>query len=347
MGKSNWIKDEDQKGNFSNDKQDTFDPKKRYIGVRLQQGVPLLDRDWNELEDIRRYEEQMLRKNYIGNGSPDNGFKISAAESPDDINNNFRISSGRFLVDGFDVVNEPPEQKPYINYIDQKQVDDLAPPTDEDQRDDTVYLDVWINEVRSPNTSEEVNDHENFDPSLGNKGDVNVETSVRHRLVWRVRVDQGSTGEYKNNNPNHHYYEIAKITRIRDQGKIEDKDIQDLRNVIGGLAQENWINATIGTGWENYEEQYNSASYFRDTNGIVHLRGSVKHDQGDNNTIFTLPEGYRPAKNEIQVVALSTGNDVSFSLCKISDNGEISHLGGSPGTKGIFLDGITFRAEFK
>jgi hypothetical protein len=75
MSKSYWLKDDKQTGNFSNEKQDTFDPKKGYIGIRLQQGVPLLDRDWNELEDIRRYAEVMVRRYYIGDGTPDDGFK--------------------------------------------------------------------------------------------------------------------------------------------------------------------------------------------------------------------------------------------------------------------------------
>ena len=39
-------------GNFS---RDTFDPNKNYVGVRLQQGVPLVDADWNELNDIIRH----------------------------------------------------------------------------------------------------------------------------------------------------------------------------------------------------------------------------------------------------------------------------------------------------
>jgi hypothetical protein len=44
MSKSFWFEDEKQTGNFSNDKQDTFKEENRYVGVRLQQGVPLLDR---------------------------------------------------------------------------------------------------------------------------------------------------------------------------------------------------------------------------------------------------------------------------------------------------------------
>ena len=40
-------------GNFS---RNTFDPLKNYVGVRLQQGVPVLDADWNELNDVTRQE---------------------------------------------------------------------------------------------------------------------------------------------------------------------------------------------------------------------------------------------------------------------------------------------------
>ena len=65
-------------GNFSNGGVDTFDARKRYIGIRLQQGVPLLDRDWNELEDIRRHQEWLLRTHHIGEGAFDeDSFKVS------------------------------------------------------------------------------------------------------------------------------------------------------------------------------------------------------------------------------------------------------------------------------
>src|SRR4051794_32001370 len=40
-------------GNFS---RNTFDPAKRYTAVRMQQGVPLVDADWNELQDVTRNE---------------------------------------------------------------------------------------------------------------------------------------------------------------------------------------------------------------------------------------------------------------------------------------------------
>lgn len=64
-------------GDFS---RNTFDRVKHYVGVRLQQGSPLLDADWNECEDIRRYEVQAFLKWFVGDGVPagNDGFRIRA-----------------------------------------------------------------------------------------------------------------------------------------------------------------------------------------------------------------------------------------------------------------------------
>jgi hypothetical protein len=67
-------------GNFSRDPQVRLDDaiSKQYVGVRMQQGVPLLDADWNELEDLRRVEFENLGRLVIGDGVPlgSNGFQI-------------------------------------------------------------------------------------------------------------------------------------------------------------------------------------------------------------------------------------------------------------------------------
>lgn len=53
---------------------------KHYVGVRLQQGVPILDADWNELEDLRRKELEEVGRWMFGNGVPagSDGFRIAA-----------------------------------------------------------------------------------------------------------------------------------------------------------------------------------------------------------------------------------------------------------------------------
>src|SRR5213592_3792458 len=53
---------------------------KHYVSVRMQQGVPIIDADLNELEDLRRVEFEDEGKWVLGNGVPlsNNGFRIVA-----------------------------------------------------------------------------------------------------------------------------------------------------------------------------------------------------------------------------------------------------------------------------
>ncbi len=221
MGKSYWFKDwptgNGQRGNFSNNKQDTFNPQEGFIGTRLQQGVPLLDRDWNELEDIRRYQDVMLRKHYLGNGTPDDGFRISALDPPA---NDFMISAGRSLVDGFEAVNDAGGSD-FILYSSQMGLPALtkvkATPPNVITRNDIVYLDVWIEEVTGADL-----------PRLKNPDDVAMETCIRHRLRWLVRVDEGNLGHAPDEG--HHFYDLAGITRTSARDTIGSVDLKDLRS---------------------------------------------------------------------------------------------------------------------
>ena len=61
----------------------TFDPIRRYVSVRLAQGVPLADADWNEGDDMRRYELRAFLRWFVGDGVPvgNDGFRIAAINS--------------------------------------------------------------------------------------------------------------------------------------------------------------------------------------------------------------------------------------------------------------------------
>jgi hypothetical protein len=52
-------------GNITND---TFNPIRAYSNVRLQQGVPLVDADVNELDDVRKFDLRAFLKWFVGNG---------------------------------------------------------------------------------------------------------------------------------------------------------------------------------------------------------------------------------------------------------------------------------------
>lgn len=67
-------------GNYSRNPRGRLDDAaaRHYVGVRMQQGVPLLDADWNELEDLRRMESENQGRLFLGDGVPvgSNGFQI-------------------------------------------------------------------------------------------------------------------------------------------------------------------------------------------------------------------------------------------------------------------------------
>jgi hypothetical protein len=196
-------------GNFSNGGVDTFDATKRYIGIRLQQGVPLLDRDWNELEDIRRHQEWLLRTHHIGEGAFDEGsLKVEAADADRDV----LLRAGRYCVAGFDVVVER-------DLLFSEQGAKLPlPPADEDDVL-VLYVEPRIERV----TAEQ-------DSTLANGQDVNIETAVRDRLdcsVSAVRrptpIPAGAAA-------------LAEITRPKGSERITAAMIADLRRRRLSLA---------------------------------------------------------------------------------------------------------------
>lgn len=54
-----------------------------------------------------------------------------------------------------------------------------------------------------------------------------------------------------------------------------------------------WISPTLGNSWVNFGGSYTTAGYYKDSNGIVRMRGVIKNGT-ISTAIFTLPVGYRP-----------------------------------------------------
>ena len=69
--------------------------------------------------------------------------------------------------------------------------------------------------------------------------------------------------------------------------------------IITKIQQEGWRSVSFENGWTNYDEAYNPAGYFKDSMGIVHLRGYVVGRAFGDETIFRLPVGYRPEYEEL------------------------------------------------
>ena len=73
---------------------DSFNPLRRFVNVRLQQGVPIVDAEWNEKDDVRRFELRAYLKWFVGDGVPfgSDAFLIEALAVP--AANDFIIRAG-------------------------------------------------------------------------------------------------------------------------------------------------------------------------------------------------------------------------------------------------------------
>lgn len=99
-----------------------------------------------------------------------------------------------------------------------------------------------------------------------------------------------------------------------------------------------WIAPTLTSSWANYHADYNSAGYWKDALGFVHLKGLLNLGT-IGASMFTLPTGYRPAKRELFIAATSSN---SYGRCDVLADGTVVPVAGS--NSWFSLDGITFKA---
>src|SRR5215471_7955556 len=164
-------------GNFS---KDPFDELRRsreqgYVGLHVEQGVPLLDRDLNLLADLISSTVREILTRHLGSGvaERDDAFAIEGVPADNDLRIAAPPGGGAYLV-GIQVTIDAP-----LTYADQHGVPSLTTP--EHDRCDVVYLDVWVEEVDA-----------SADAALANDADIAMQTSVRLRPAWRVRVAEGA-----------------------------------------------------------------------------------------------------------------------------------------------------------
>jgi hypothetical protein len=89
----------------------------------------------------------------------------------------------------------------------------------------------------------------------------------------------------------------------------------------------------------------NSAGFYKDHEGIVHLEGIVKATSTEVKSVFTLPVGYRPAAGTVLIFAAGTTSAALIG----GTNTAVESLDLSGKVAGanelILLDGITYRAQ--
>lgn len=127
-------------------------------------------------------------------------------------------------------------------------------------------------------------------------------------------------------------------------GKVSEKDRMEVAldvEITGKLIQEDRQTPTLQNGWVNYGAAYESATYWKDSCGIVHLAGMIKSGTTTAETvIFTLPAEYRPRASE-KFFAVSLN---AICVIDIYSTGNVAiKTGANAGW--LSLSGINFRSE--
>ncbi len=218
---------------YSRNTFEAFAKTRHYVSVRIKQGVPLVDADLNELEDLRRYELRNFLRWFVGDGAPDNnnGFRIMPSGAPNDVlilgGDGTPEGSGRCLVDGMEVLNAADVAFSAQEFSDPDAAAQAGVPPVEmpvtpgaGTRTDLYYLDVWEREV----TGDQLGHEDIIDTRIG------IESARRIRREWAVRVVDEATGIPPNDTPpGHRYSPLARVQRTVGQDIITAADIVDLR----------------------------------------------------------------------------------------------------------------------
>lgn len=126
------------------------------------------------------------------------------------------------------------------------------------------------------------------------------------------------------------------IGKASEENKLEIA--MDVK-LTGKLEQETLKTPTLQNGWVNFEQDFASTGYFKDTCGVVHLTGMIKSGTTTaDTTIFTLDTNYRPSSNERFYTV--SNNDVC--VIDILSTGDIVIKYGA-NSNWITLSGISFR----
>lgn len=179
-----------------------------YVGLRVMQGVPLLDRDLNLCGDLIAATLRRVLRTHIGDGTGEDGaeqFKIAPTDPP---SNDFTITAGGVLAGG--IVTKTGG----IAYSSQGLA--ALNPAGPTERADRVYLDIWLAEIDGSQ-----------DPHLFNADDYELETSVRIAPRWAVRVVESDSIPAPVQG--HVHVPLAVILRPKGTSNIEAFMIQDNR----------------------------------------------------------------------------------------------------------------------
>jgi hypothetical protein len=85
---------------------------------------------------------------------------------------------------------------------------------------------------------------------------------------------------------------------------------------------EDWITPNLINDWVQYGDIWETAAYYKDDFGIVHIKGMVK-DGTLGSPAFVLPSGYRPSKSTFIAAVYFDGTSYGVGRIEIQSNGNV------------------------
>jgi hypothetical protein len=159
-------------------------------------------------------------------------------------------------------------------------------------------------------------------------------TKVRDNSLTGLDVDASTLGT------------VPRATDATNAGKLGGALASDY--VKNGQAPGAWQNVTLGSGWTTSSSFLPTAQCYKDTLGVVHLRGEAQASSSPGTLVLTLPSECRPDYN-LEVVGATVNSShtgIGTSLLSIqTTSGAVFDDSVLPGVGGgVVLDSISYRA---
>jgi hypothetical protein len=295
------------KGDFS---RDTFDSKKHYSRVLMQQGRVQADTDWNEQQAITEYRDETATKDIIGAcGAPlDNaGFGIATD------GNTLTIGKGRFYVDGILCENDQAD----LDYSKQPDFSDARKLTELLKKDNAplaiVYLDVWQRHLTA------LDDDHIREKALGGP-----DTATRLKTVWQVRVlpVEGPDSEKCAGLRKKEQQIRTELDKLQARKKPTAQQKARIKNLQEELAK-------IGAVIDRLCAAPGCSSQFPEWDALVAPSSGTLNAQttaftSDDVCLIPPTAGYRRLENQLYRVEVHDGSDSNKPTFKWSrDNGTV------------------------
>jgi hypothetical protein len=106
----------------------------------------------------------------------------------------------------------------------------------------------------------------------------------------------------------------------------------------GAIAQEAWTAPTLLNSWVNIGSGNQTASFFKDTQGLIHTRGIITGGGGNTN-FWVFPTGYRTAAGIDTFAVVSSSGTPGVAIVNMNNSGGIYLSVGASGT--VWLGSMT------